>query len=254
MPSEATKAKQHEYYLRDKEYRADKSMIDRYDKELEPMLYQILLWAKDGNTIEEISTNLGMTRQTLAKYRAQFPELDKAIAAGRESSIYDVENALKRAATGYMYSEYKTTYKKGEGKDSEGKDKYIKTGYEEYKKMKHPDVAAITLYLTNRNPEAWTKKVDINSFNKTVQTSLLVGAKAVSPEMVKNVLHDLDNGNLDSQDLNNYNSLLDVDNFEDAEEIEENTEDSENKYLEENINNSENNDNNKEIDDSLKGQ
>lgn len=66
-------------------------------------------WARDGYTIDEIATRIGISKETLYKWMREEAEIKKAINTGRELVDYKVENALLKSALGYKTKEVKVT-------------------------------------------------------------------------------------------------------------------------------------------------
>lgn len=118
----------------------------KYLTHVEPKLKLIECWARDGLTDEQIANNLGVSRNTLYKYKDEHIELFEHLKKGKELVDYEVENALLKRALGYNYEE--VTYEMGE---------------ETKRVVKHvaPDTTAQIFWLKNRKPIQWRDKKDI---------------------------------------------------------------------------------------------
>lgn len=105
-------------------------------------------WTRDGYTYEDIANRIGITYNTLRMWRKQYPEIDKALKAGREIIDYKVENALLKSALGYKTKEVKVTTTIRHGK-------VVETIKEVTDKEQAPNVHAAQCWLYNRLPKKW---------------------------------------------------------------------------------------------------
>ena len=64
-------------------------------------------WARDGLIDEQIAANIGITTTTLYDWKKKYADFSDALKKGKETSNYEVENALFKSATGYEYEERK---------------------------------------------------------------------------------------------------------------------------------------------------
>ena len=105
-------------------------------------------WARDGYTVEDIATRIGVVQQTLRSWMNKYPEIKRAVNNGRELVDYKVENALLKAALGYKTKEVRvaTIIKNG---------KTIETQKETIEKEQAPNVSACQAWLYNRKPKVW---------------------------------------------------------------------------------------------------
>ena len=118
-------------------------------------LILIEAWARDGYTLSEIATRMGVARYTLSKWRQRYPEITKALNTGKELIDYKVENALLKAALGYTTKEIKVTL-----------GKKIVSG-EVFEVLKEtttrevaPNVTACMAWLNNRKHDQWKRNRD----------------------------------------------------------------------------------------------
>ena len=105
-------------------------------------------WTRDGYTYEDIANKIGISYSTLRKWRKEYPDIDKALKAGREIIDYKVENALLKSALGYKTKEVKVTTTMRHGK-------VVETIKEVTDKEQAPNVSAIQCWLYNRLPNKW---------------------------------------------------------------------------------------------------
>ena len=104
---------------------------------------------KLGGQDKDLADAFNVHSDTIQNWKISHPSFFESIKAGKD--FYDsglIENALKKKALGYEFTEVK------EEEGSQG----IKTT----KTVKHyaPDTGAIALYLKNRNPDRWKDKVE----------------------------------------------------------------------------------------------
>lgn len=118
-------------------------MARKYETHVAPKLAVIEGWARDGLTLDQIASNLGISKTTLIKYRDQHPELLTALKSGKDQADVQVENALFREATGYHYFE-ETVTNKGE--------------VVRVQRYARPSVTAQIFWLKNRRPDKWRDK------------------------------------------------------------------------------------------------
>lgn len=105
-------------------------------------------WARDGYTLQDICNKIGIGMSTFKGWRKRYPEIDKALKAGREIIDYKVENALLKSALGYKAKEVKVTTIMRHGK-------VVETQKETLEKEQAPNVSAIQCWLYNRLPKKW---------------------------------------------------------------------------------------------------
>lgn len=95
-------------------------------------------------TQEQIAEELGITYQSLCRYKKQYPELNNAMKRGKRDLVVELKGCLLKKAKGYTITETKTvTNSKG--------------GWEEIVTEKHypPDIGAINLLLKNLDKDNW---------------------------------------------------------------------------------------------------
>lgn len=68
-------------------------------------LLQLESWARDGLTDEQIASNMGITRKTLAEWKTKYSDICDTLKRGKAVVDIQVENALLKRALGYSYDE-----------------------------------------------------------------------------------------------------------------------------------------------------
>ena len=127
---------------------ATKNQCQATDWLEEDNLMLLECWTRDGYTFEDIANKIGITTNTLRWWRKQYPDIDKALKAGREIVDYKVENALLKSALGYKTKEVKVTTIMRHGK-------VVETIKEVLDKEQAPNVSAAQCWLYNRLPKKW---------------------------------------------------------------------------------------------------
>ena len=105
-------------------------------------------WARDGYTVQDIATRIGVVQQTLRAWMNKYPEIKQAVNNGRELVDYKVENALLKAALGYKTKEVRVATIIRNGKT-------IETQKETIEREQAPNVSACQAWLYNRKPKVW---------------------------------------------------------------------------------------------------
>lgn len=119
--------------------------MTRYQEWLTPEKLTLLEgWKREGRTEDEIAERIGVSQTTLQSWKKRFPELSRAMAADKEVTDLQVENALLKKALGYESVERKVEV------SAKGERKEVETT-----KQVGPDVSAISLWLKRRRPERW---------------------------------------------------------------------------------------------------
>lgn len=117
-------------------------------------LILLTAWARDGLTDEQIAKNIGISRQTLYKWKNDNVDILNALKKGKEVVDIEVENALLKKALGYKYDE--VTYERVYDKDRQ---EYIKQETKRVTKEVQPDPLSIFYWLKNRKPDKWKDRV-----------------------------------------------------------------------------------------------
>lgn len=130
---------------------------------------------RNGATQDEVARELGISRSTLAKWKLKYPKIkdamDNAVAAFDDNVVVD---ALFKRATGYEHKETKMFCHEG------------MIIAEDCVKHYPPDTKAIEFWLSNRQPDKWSRKIAIeNDLSKLDDTKLI--------ELAKDILKEVDN-------------------------------------------------------------
>lgn len=104
-------------------------------------------WARDGLSMDQIASNVGVARSTFFNWKSENQMLSDALLINREIADRQVENALFKIAKGFHYTE----------------DKIAPSGarISNVKSYQAPNVGAIKLWLSNRKPDIWREKQSI---------------------------------------------------------------------------------------------
>ena len=128
------------------------SLVDEWINS--PMKLELLkCWARDFPLVD-VAKKMGVSIQTLRKWKKEYPEIKEAIEESKEILDYRIENALIRRALGFMTTETKTIMYPP---DKHGN---RRTRIEKLKKEIPPDTVAIMAFLNNRKPDQWKRNRD----------------------------------------------------------------------------------------------
>lgn len=129
-----------------------------YEKlEIDDKLALVEGWKRDGLTDEQISKNLGVSWDTLKKWKKTRTAFSTAIKKGKEVSDYELENALHKRATGYYYKE-ETVTNKGD--------------VVEIEKYEHANPTSMIFALKNRLPHKYRDKVEQEVTNRNIDLNI----------------------------------------------------------------------------------
>lgn len=125
-------------------------------------LLQLESWARDGLTDEQIASNMGITRKTLAEWKTKYSDICDTLKRGKAVVDIQVENALLKRALGYSYDEVTRErvldYDQSTGQVVGSHMEITKT----VKKEVQGDTTAQIFWLKNRRPEQWRDKRDVS--------------------------------------------------------------------------------------------
>lgn len=125
-------------------------------------LLQLESWARDGLTDEQIASNMGITRKTLAEWKTKYNDICDTLKRGKAVVDIQVENALLKRALGYSYDEVTRErvldYDPSTGQVVGSHMEITKT----VKKEVQGDTTAQIFWLKNRRPEQWRDKRDVS--------------------------------------------------------------------------------------------
>lgn len=155
-----------------------------YDKEyfksnIRPRLLSLSMLIANRRPEKEIFDFLGISEGKYYLYKRWFPELRNAIAQGKQTHVEQMENSLVKVGIGMEYeeSEIVNVYEPSEDVDpTTGERKMVLVQRQERLKKKQapPNVRAIEMYLTNRNPENWKRSQPDNVTQNNTATVINV--------------------------------------------------------------------------------
>lgn len=122
-------------------------------------------WARDGLIDEQIAANIGITTTTLYDWKKKYSDFSDALKKGKESSDYEVENALFKSATGYEYEERKEVQEVVDG--------VMRKRVEITRKQVPPNATSAIFWLKNRKPDKWRNKQEIEISKLRAETKKL---------------------------------------------------------------------------------
>lgn len=122
-------------------------------------------WAKDGLIDEQIAANIGITTTTLYDWKKKYADFSDALKKGKETSDYEVENALFKSATGYEYEERKEVQEVVDG--------VMRKRVEVTRKQVPPNATSAIFWLKNRKPDKWRNKQEIEINKLRAETKKL---------------------------------------------------------------------------------
>lgn len=118
---------------------------NKYD-DVKKHIPEIMQWRRqDGLSEGAVAEKLGISQQTLYKYKTMYPEFKRAMDLAKKAIVNDTFAALFKRAKGYSYEERKV-YRRNEGGKAV---EYV----EVTKKQEPPNVAACSLLLKNLDRE-----------------------------------------------------------------------------------------------------
>lgn len=135
----------------------------KYKEWLDPdKLILLQGWRRDGLNYEQIAENIGISTKQLYEWQNKYSEIRNALKKGEEVMVYEVENALYKAAVGYDVTETdqtETIYPDG----TKVVNKHAR------KRHIAPSVGAICFILKNRRSDKWQDKptvIDTTALDK----------------------------------------------------------------------------------------
>ena len=104
------------------------------------------MWARNGLTMVQIASNLGISKDTLYQYIQRYSDFSDALKVSRDEADAQVINAMHQSATGYEYEEDAVT----------PSGKVVRVH-----KYHVPNVSAQIFWLKNRRPSEWRDKQEV---------------------------------------------------------------------------------------------
>lgn len=109
-------------------------------------------WARNGLTEEQIAKNIGISRQSLWKWKEKEVDILNALKKGKEVVDIEVENALLKRALGYTIALKEQKIDKDGCVHDLEKDVHIPG-----------DTTAQIFWLKNRRKQQWRDKVEVET-------------------------------------------------------------------------------------------
>ena len=135
----------------------------KYEKWLEKdKLILLEGWRRDGLRYDQIAANIGINEATLYEWINKYDKIAEALKKGEEVCVYEVENALYKAAIGYDVVETEQI-------ETEMPDGTVTTQKRAKKRHIPPSVGAICFILKNRRSSKWQDKptvIDTTALDK----------------------------------------------------------------------------------------
>lgn len=134
-------------------------------------------YVRKGYTQDEIGQIFGVSSRTILNYMMKDPGLFQAIQEARIEADRRVEKALYQRACGYSHIEEKIFCSK------DGVITRVET-------TKHypPDTGAAKMWLTNRRPESWRERIEVDHSGQVEQVQVVLSLpeenKTVGPTTV----------------------------------------------------------------------
>ena len=132
----------------------------RYRKEFAEQARKLCLL---GATDRDLAGFFGVSEQTVNAWKQRHREFLESIRAGKDLADADVAERLYERAMGYSHDAVKIFA------DAKTGDKHVV----EYRKHYPPDATAARFWLTNRQPERWRNKQDVEVEPSDALTDLL---------------------------------------------------------------------------------
>lgn len=119
----------------------DETIEPKFSTQRDARVYQFCLLGASNN---DLCKMLNIAQSTFHRWRKEKPGFERAIRLGKEQADARVAKSLFQRAVGYTHKETKIATHLGTITDREDFDKHYP-----------PDVKAIEMWLTNRDPERW---------------------------------------------------------------------------------------------------
>lgn len=108
-----------------------------------------------GATDDELADFFGVSKQTLNKWKKDYPEFLDSLKKGKDIADSNVASKLYNRAIGYDFEETHTISKNGQV-----------VGEKHIKKHQPADTTAAIFWLKNRQPEKWRDRKELQIANK----------------------------------------------------------------------------------------
>lgn len=185
------------YNVKQTDKSSDKNVYSKWLKEDKLILLEG--WRRDGLSLEQIASKIGVNVATLAKWRVKYDKIGEALKKGREIVDTEVENSLLKRALGYnIFLKKPMKIKKDQYEDE--------IVYVDEEVHIQGDVGAQIFWLTNRKPETW-QNTQKNKVMIAEETSSIL--KAFSKHLQDNKNNSVDLSS-DVAELNETNEDLET--------------------------------------------
>lgn len=147
----------------------------KYEMLVEPNLFLIECWARDGVIESEIAQRLGIAYSTLRIYKGKFSALSAALKKGKEVADYEVETSLFQKTKGYNVTVKKAFKLRNIKYNDSGKkiEEKEEIAYADEEIHIPADTTAQIFWLKNRRPDKWRSQ-PISEENNAEDTGVIV--------------------------------------------------------------------------------
>lgn len=134
-------------------------------------------WRRSGLTLEDVASQIRVTKQTLLNWRHRNDYFKEALSMTVEEATAQIENALFKSAEGSFYNEIQKEYKYEHGQK-------ILVGEKHITRYVPPVPTSIIFYLSNRRPDLWQRynKEIGKGIEKRGESGIIEIAKVVEDE------------------------------------------------------------------------
>lgn len=142
----------------------------KYFTHVEPKLFMIQSWARDGDTEEAIAIKLEVAYSTFRVYIKKYPALSAVLKNNKDIADYQVVDSLHKKCVGTYAKEGRAFKCKRVWYDDNGKrceEEFVEVV--EVDVFIPPDTMAMAIWLNNRMPDKWRRnankeKLDADKF------------------------------------------------------------------------------------------
>jgi hypothetical protein len=137
----------------------------KYDPNTFPLLAE--QYAREGLIDTQIANNLGISEASYYNYQRDHLEFLEACTRGKRPANIEVENALKKSATGYEIEEL---HEEGTVSIKDGEEVFTVTKRKKVVKEVQPNVRAAETWLFNRDSKRWKdhSKLEVSGSADTI--------------------------------------------------------------------------------------
>lgn len=147
----------------------------KYDTVVKPKLDVVEGWCRDGLTMEQIASNLAISKTTFYKYAKEHSELSELLKKGKDVADYKVENELYKKTQGYTVKVKKPIKVKEVIYENGKKKKEIeKIEVVEQEQYYPAELGAQIFWLKNRRPDKWKDKIPEDKDKEESETGVVI--------------------------------------------------------------------------------